>query len=359
MRNIEPLRACADDPDFIRQLHQRTEGLTLYARYLLDELSQSPNPKQALQNAPMGIQKYIEHQIRQLASHVSNTQGVRRMFALLTVVKAPLPQSDLETLCEVSVWDLQNLPQPVRRWFLCSEAGWQFAHPLLAIEFRNVLGRDPMLMEQKLIDYSARWKEHKSYYALRHYATHLMARAQHESAAAEALYALALDDAFLQAQREAFPTEPDLPLKAIQQAIQVASQRDEAATLARLMLRHATIVDEVRVAQSPYEIWRTTGNLEHALKVADLYRPDGRLVWYLMLAAVSFDAEQRNALIRRLTESPVARIEYDLPEVGESWLVALSRECILTIMRDIDKIFGKSSAHHFSLRHGKNCAYSC
>ncbi len=305
VRNIEPLRACADDPDFIRQLHQRTEGLTLYARYLLDELSQSPNPKQALQNAPMGIQKYIEHQIRQLASHVSNAQGIRRMFALLTVVKAPLPQSDLETLCEVSVWDLQNLPQPVRRWFLCSKAGWQFAHPLLAIEFRNALGREPLLMEQKLIDYSARWKEHKSHYALRHYAAHLMERAQHESAAAEALYALATDDTFLQAQREAFPTEPDLPLKAIQQAIQVASQRDEAVILAHLMLRHAAIADEIRFAQSPYEIWSEKGDLHRALRVANLHNPRMRALHCLLLAAALSEPEHRKFIIRNLCDSNI------------------------------------------------------
>ncbi len=330
--NIEPLRAYADDPDFISQLHQRTEGLTLYARYLLEDLQESPDPKQALQNAPRGMQEYIQRQIRQLASHVSNAQGIRRMFALLTVVKAPLPESDLETLCEVSVWDLQNLPQPVRRWFLCSEAGWQFAHPLLAIEFRNALGGEAEWMEQALLNHCARWKEHKSGYALRHYSTHLMERAPRDKAAAEALYTLALDDNFLQAQREAFPTEPDLLLKPLQQAIQVASQRDEAVILTQLMLRHAQIVEATRSTRSPYEIWRTTGNLEHALKVADMYEARIRTLWYLMLAEAQPDREQRKVVLERLTESSVLSLERRWHQLFASALLQL-------IAEDIEKGF--------------------
>ncbi|MFN3422989.1 MAG: hypothetical protein ACK40X_14845, partial [Armatimonadota bacterium] len=66
-------------------------------------------------------------------------------------------------------------------------------------------------VQQKLLSYCAQWQEHKSRYALRHYAEHLREAKRYDD-----LYALARDEAFRQAQTETFPDDPDLPLQTVQ-----------------------------------------------------------------------------------------------------------------------------------------------
>jgi hypothetical protein len=298
----EQLRPYADDDEFVRRLHQRTEGLPLYARFLIDDLKNAPNPRQKLNDVPQGIQNYIRQQVQQLAEHVPNAQGMRQMFALLTVVKGALPESDLRKLCDLSVFDLASLPQAIRRWFLHSEAGWQFQHPRLADGFRRALDGDAEQMEQRLLEYCARWCTHMSRYALRYYAAHLAKRAIKDTDSAKQLYALMEDEAFLQAQREAFPDEPELPLSLLQGAIEAASARDEPVPLANALLLHAQRAQGFR-RQSPYRIWRETGNLRYALKVADLYHPQVRPIWYLLLASEYSDPNQRKDILNRLPRS--------------------------------------------------------
>jgi hypothetical protein len=224
------------------------------------------------------------------------------MFALLTVVKGALPQNDLMEICDLSVFDLEDLPQAIRRWFLHSEAGWQFQHPRLADGFRCALRRDAERMEQRLLEYCAQWRTHMSRYALRYYAAHLAKRAKDDTASAKQLYALMEDEAFLQAQRKAFPDEPELPLSLLQGAIEAASARDEPVPLASALLLHAQRAQGFR-RQSPYRIWRETGNLEYALKVADLYHPQVRPIWYLLLASEYSDPNQRKDILNRLPRS--------------------------------------------------------
>jgi hypothetical protein len=298
----ESLRRYAADAESIRTLHQRTEGLPLYARYLIDDLRKAQDPRQKLHDAPQGIRNYIRQQVRHIAQHVSNAQGVRQMFALLTVTKGALPDSDLIELTGLSDFDLENLPQPIGRWFLRSQLGWQFQHPRLAAEFRRALPNDAKQMERKLLEYCARWDEHESPYALRYYAAHLAERAISDSTAAEHLYALMEDEDFLQAQRAAFPDQPELPLSLLRQAIVVASERDEPVPLTKALLLEEQRIVGIRL-QSPARIWRETGNLEYALKVADLYPRRMRLLWYILLAREQPNPEQRKGILDRLLET--------------------------------------------------------
>jgi tetratricopeptide (TPR) repeat protein len=240
------------------------------------------------------------------------------MFALLTVVKGALPQNDLMEICDLSVFDLEDLPQAIRRWFLHSEAGWQFQHPRLADGFRRALDGDAEQMEQRLLEYCARWCTHMSRYALRYYAAHLAKRAIKDTDSAKQLYALMEDEAFLQAQREAFPDEPELPLSLLQGAIEAASARDEPVPLANALLLHAQRAQGFR-RQSPYRIWRETGNLRYALKVADLYHPRVRTLWYLLLAEAQPDLEQGEVVLESLSEIAVSVTERYYEDVASTF----------------------------------------
>jgi hypothetical protein len=331
----ESLRRYAADAEFIRTLHQRTEGLPLYARYLIDDLRKAQDPRQKLHDAPQGIRNYIRQQVRHIAQHVSNAQGVRQMFALLTVTKGALPDSDLIELTGLSDFDLENLPQPISRWFLRSQLGWQFQHPRLAAEFRRALPNDAKQMERKLLEYCARWDEQKSPYALRYYAAHLAERAISDSTAAEHLYALMENGDFLQAQRAAFPDQPELPLSLLRQAIEIASARDEPVPLAKALLLHAQRIGGIRL-QSPARIWRETGNLEYALKVADLYPPRMRPLWYLLLAREQPNPEQRKGILDRLAQQ-VPREKAPSPLLNNSPYCEIAFALLIEVANDIDE----------------------
>jgi hypothetical protein len=331
----ESLRRYAANAEFIRTLHQRTEGLPLYARYLIDDLRKAQDPRQKLHDAPQGIRNYIRQQVSHIAQHVSNAQGVRQMFALLTVTKGALPDSDLIELTDLSDFDLENLPQPIGRWFLRSQLGWQFQHPRLAAEFRRALPNDAKQMERKLLEYCARWDEHKSPYALRYYAAHLAERAISDPADAEHLYALMENGDFLQAQRAAFPDQPELPLSLMRQAIEVASARDEPVPLAKALLLHAQRVGGIRL-QSPARIWRETGNLEYALKVADLYPPRMRPLWYLLLAREQPNPEQRKGILDRLAQQ-VSREKAPLSLFDAPPYCDIAFALLIKVANDIDE----------------------
>jgi len=331
----ESLRRYAANAEFIRTLHQRTEGLPLYARYLIDDLRKAQDPRQKLHDAPQGIRNYIRQQVSHIAQHVSNAQGVRQMFALLTVTKGALPDSELIELTGLSDFDLENLPQPIGRWFLRSQLGWQFQHPRLAAEFRRALPNDAKQMERKLLEYCARWDEHKSPYALRYYAAHLAERAISDPADAEHLYALMENGDFLQAQRAAFPDQPELPLSLLRQAIEVASARDEPVPLAKALLLHAQRIGGIRL-QSPARIWRETGNLEYALKVADLYPPRMRPLWYLLLAREQPNPEQRKGILDRLAQQ-VPREKAPSPLLDASPYCEIAFALLIEVANDIDE----------------------
>jgi len=297
----QSLHPYAADAEFIRTLHQRTEGLPLYTRYLIDDLKDASDPREKLRDAPQGVRDYIRQQMRQLAPPLSNAQEVLQMFALLTVAKGALPEDDIQELCGLSVlFKFESLPQPIRRWFLRSEASWQFAHPLLAAEFRRELGKDAKCIERKLLEHCAQWRAHKSPYALRYYAAHLAEHAASDSTTAEQLYALMENEEFFQMQREAFPNQPELPLSQLQSAIKVALERDEPIPLAKLLLLHAKRVQGFH-RQSPCQIWRETSNLEYALKIADTYHPRVRLLWYLLIAIEHHNPERQVDILDRLS----------------------------------------------------------
>ncbi|MEZ8220718.1 hypothetical protein GG496_000885, partial [Candidatus Fervidibacteria bacterium JGI MDM2 JNZ-1-D12] len=189
----------AEDEGFVSLLHQKTDGLPLYVRYLLDDLvelaRQGRDVKGALERKPKGFREYVREQLRQLASVVRNERGVREMFALLTQAKGALRESELEELAGLSAWDLQDLPLAVMRWFSVGqedgERTFAFAHQLLAEEFGEVLGREAEQARVKLIEWCGRWEEHKSRYALRYLAHHLYDMVKRESEApAEPLQSL-------------------------------------------------------------------------------------------------------------------------------------------------------------------------
>jgi hypothetical protein len=147
----------AENDDFVRMLREKTDGLPLFVRYLMDDLLQAvkegKSPEQVLERTPKGFSEYVREQFKQLAKLVRNEKGVRDLFALLTVAKGALRQDEVEELTGLFALDLEDLPHQVTRWFSIGKtrssadmptadmATYSFAHPLLAEEFRKQSGQ--------------------------------------------------------------------------------------------------------------------------------------------------------------------------------------------------------------------------
>jgi len=281
----------AKDEDFVRMLFEKTEGMPLYARYLLDELvelkKRGGDVRAVLERKPKGLREYVREQVRELASLVKNEVGVRKMLALLSVAKGAMRGGEIEELTGLSVWDLDGLPVAVTRWFSVGKEGeertYAFAHPLLAEEFKAVLGKEAEEAERELVGWCMGWKGHKSVYALRHLAEHLRERKDGR------LYKLARNEEFERVQRKVLPYEPDLPLKTLQLSLEAAIDEENPELMAEMVLRHARKVEE---GETPVEALRRWG-LERAIGLArQRMERDYKVgtLWFLLLAV---DCEAR------------------------------------------------------------------
>lgn len=292
----------ADDDEFVNLLHQKTEGFPLYVHYLLDELGElarkGQNVHQALERKPVGLRKYVKEQIGQLESTVKE-ESVWKLFAFLTQAKGALRGSELKQL-GISARDLRGLLRQhvVRRWLSVGEEDEEqtlaFAHPLLAEEFGKVLEEEEVEKARKeLLNWCASWREHKSHYALRHFAHHLY----DDPSRWEQLFDLARDEKFAQTQREVLPNEPELPLLTIQLALDAAIKSEKPETMTEMVLRHAL---RFETAETPLQAQRR-GESERAIGLAKqwLERDYKQGTLWLLLLAWSWKREGKRELAKR------------------------------------------------------------
>jgi hypothetical protein len=266
----------AENDDFVRMLREKTDGLPLFVRYLMDDLLQAvkegKSPEQVLERTPKGFSDYVKEQLDELERSEELEQRVGSkiwdLFALLTVTKGALRQDEVEALTGFSRRELKRLRHQVTRWFSIGKTRspadmptadmptYSFAHPLLAEEFRRYLGREARQMEERLLEWCENWRKHPSFpYILRHYADHLYDkwRMTNEQMTYDALCQLALDSDFKQAQTEHLPDEPNLPLKTVQLALQSAIQLEDAPMMAKLLTEHAK---RAQSEETPLQAWR-------------------------------------------------------------------------------------------------------
>lgn len=228
----------AQDARFVEQVARKTEGYPLYLRYLAEELVDAARRGEKvdalLERTPRGFNEYVQAQVDRLAQAVQNAPKVQRLFALLASAQGALAESDVETLAELTPFELAALPWQVTRWFARQERDgeryYAFTHPRLGDAFKSALGNLAQEARQQLLDYCARWEQHSSPYALRHYAAHLK-----ESGDYDALYALARNERYIQAQSTRLPSEPELPLRTLQTALQAAIEQENLPVIAEVM----------------------------------------------------------------------------------------------------------------------------
>ena len=97
------------------------------------------------------------------------------------------------------------------------------------------------------------------------------------------MFAAARNEVFLGEQERAFPEEPDLPLRTLRLAWEVAADVEDAVAVADFVLTFSRRIRFPR-QESPLDQARQ-GNVKRALALASLQRPAERLLWYLLLFA--------------------------------------------------------------------------
>lgn len=283
------LATLAQDKTFVAQVCDRTEGIPLFLKYLIDELVQVAKQgeesaiRKTLVTTPKGFANYIRQQYQALdrLEDWRSRRDLQKIFYFLTIAKGELSSDDLVELMEESP---VGLPWQVSRWFKIRELEdyllFSFAHPSLAEQFAALpaIKANTKKAQKELINYCAHWQEYLSAYALRHYAEHLRNVKQWE-----VLYAIAQDEDFASTQQQQLPDEPDLPLKTVQIALLGAAEEDKAERMAEFVLIHAHRLRQTNAQESPLEALRS-GSLKRAWVLGEHFEIERCILWYLLLA---------------------------------------------------------------------------
>jgi tetratricopeptide (TPR) repeat protein len=176
--------ALAGDPALLRQIrrvaaYQADETLgadPLYVRLLAEDIAAGRLLAGEIEKRPLGLDDYLKvwwEQVRAMAGD----EPARDLFGTLTVALGPVPRADLEAINPslVDDWSADRFDQvlgQVRRFVTGDDRhGYAMAHPRLQEYMRAHI--KTAAYRDRLLAYCARWQEHRSRYALTHYAEHL------------------------------------------------------------------------------------------------------------------------------------------------------------------------------------------
>ena len=169
----------AADPSFVKAVFDCSFGDPFFLRYLVEDIRDKPILTIAeLETQPRGLVKYLDvwwDQVRQFVGE----RPVRDFLGYLLVARGRIGRDDLSNISEEDALDgfvFENTLEKLRRFVIGNdEDGYALCHS----RFRDYLATTRIKApEQKpyrdrLISYCAAWKEHRSRYALSHFAGHL------------------------------------------------------------------------------------------------------------------------------------------------------------------------------------------
>lgn len=311
----------SSNEDFIEKLNDTTQGFPLYLHFLIDEMLQeakeSSDIVRILDRSPQGFSEYVNDQLHLLAQSESFRQQeqAQKLFATLSVTLGPLSSYDVQQLTKLTVWEQRALPWQVVRWFRIQidtyTLSYSFSHPLLANEFKQALGYEAETALRVLLEYCANWGRHDSNYILRYYAEHLYTEKAHEK-----LFELAKNNEFRRRQEISLTSIPTISLLTLQLAMLTALEIGEAALAVEFLLGYAHGLSRIK-KDSPLEAL-SSGNLERAWALADLFDKRFKVLLYLMLIWMSKerkDFKEAKRTIDRLCKmeiTPLAGWESDI-----------------------------------------------
>ncbi len=299
------LKEKASDESFIRRLWEKTGGLAIYLRHLIEQLTH------ATESEWEGILDALPREFEDFVAQIAKAAQVKpewdEALCVLAFAKGWLPDEDLMELAGLRRRDFNRLPFEVARWLTVRRKNhsrfYTYSHSAIAEGYRRhaFSQKEAQDYRQKLLDYCADWQRHKSPYALRHYPEHLAEAKRYDE-----LFELARNEEFAKAQGEKFPEEePTLPLQTKALALKAAIKRDDGVLMAEFVLSHAHTVAQIQQQENPLQALRETGNLKRALNLANLYTPEAQILWHLLLAWELKDrgqVEEAKEVLQKLRE---------------------------------------------------------
>lgn len=295
-----PLKEMSDVNDFVEGLLNKNkadgEVCALYVESLLAGLSQKldlkSNWRKELEEMPNDYVNLIKQQIENAFVTAAGTSRenlniFRELLELLAVARGPLDETDLRELLGTSLLpEFEELHRWVTDWQGPGERGrlFGFNHKLIG-EALEKAGWPLSNIRAKLLEYCLKWKDSFSPYALRHLIEHLREAKATTSVSNphKTLYDLAVDDSFLKAQFDVFKQDVHAPLRTLRAALQLASDTDNVAQMAKLGFKHAVRVSQM-ASESPLKSIRT-GNKELANGVISFFEKcEDRMLWNFLIA---------------------------------------------------------------------------
>jgi hypothetical protein len=289
----------------------RSEGLPLYIHFLVEDLltGRFQSGPDLIGQLPRGLVAYYDDLLRSL--------GLGALQALLTPLVAsvvwaggPLAEEVLLELmfrrkvirrreAEQARARLREGLQAVAAMLRVAPlAGGGLGYEPYHLTFREHFRRDEAarvgdqndLARDEFCELTRDWAELQPHeparlYVFRHGPQHLLDEKRRED-----LYALARDKAFLRAQAEELPAEPEAPLRALRAALTAAGRCEDAADMAEFLLSHAERTHGLQ-SESPLTALRR-GNRERARRLADLADPERSVLFHLLLAWELLDSDR-------------------------------------------------------------------
>lgn len=170
----------ANNPLFVQRMSEISGGDPFYLHYLLVDMQQRRiTSLEQLEQQPRGLKDYLNKWWREVEQAARNQQAVRDLLGYLVVAKGRLTREDLTEISDgdaLDSWVVDGTIEQVQRYVVGDEeTGYSLTHS----RFREYLAQekitrhDQQQYARRLLDYCARWKEHKSRYALTYYTAHL------------------------------------------------------------------------------------------------------------------------------------------------------------------------------------------
>jgi hypothetical protein len=163
------LKSYAERPDFVDRVLAKTDGLTLYLEYAIDDMAaaerEGRTATEVLEQIPASFEAYVRRQLGRLANdpEALRDHKFQDLFAMLAVAAGPLPEDAIEKLTGIGAIELQRLPWRIARWLrmvVLPErlVAYAFSHPLLAAQFASVLGDQARRGHDRLIEFCRGWR---------------------------------------------------------------------------------------------------------------------------------------------------------------------------------------------------------
>jgi hypothetical protein len=342
----------------------KSEGLPLYVRFLVEDLltGHFELTGRLKSKLPQGLSAYYEDLLER--SGIDDVQGMlpnllgavvwaqgpvaeELLFELLRRLDQVSPREEERLRADIRQ-GLQRVASMVRLAALPEGGlGYEPYHTTFRDHFRGStarLGRTNNRAREAFVRLTKDWRNVREAaarrYVFRHGPQHLL-----DEHCDDDLYALARDEAVLRAQVEELPGEPEAPLRTLQAALTAAGRRDDAAGMAEFLLRHAQQTHALR-NESPLTALRH-GNLDRALRLADLAAPERALAYHLLLAwklCESGRTEAARYVLDQLTRRQLPRLNEHFSETVAAILAPISKFCPAAVMELASRLLGDSGS---------------